>query len=218
MGRAFTIQERHGIWRAHTEVCWLCKEPVPFSEMEVDHVIPATLANFPDRLAEVITRLGLPPGFDVESFLNWRPSHRRCNGSKSDKHYDQPFIAIEILNGAKKSARAEQLAKQAVSDSKLDSAFATVLAAAIGGRLQEKQSAELQGALNTYLKWVPSQKLPLTPEVDISGGKLVMVKQPYGWGYGPEHPDVSWQMRCGVCGNPYFNGSRCTLCGNMDNE
>lgn len=25
-------------------------------------------------------------------------------------------------------------------------------------------------------------------------------------------------MRCGVCGNPYFNGARCTLCGNMEDD
>jgi hypothetical protein len=38
--------------------------------MQVDHVIPETLADNPEELAKTIQSLGLPENFDIQSFEN----------------------------------------------------------------------------------------------------------------------------------------------------
>ena len=213
--RVFTVPERYGIWLAHKQSCWICRTPVSYIDMQVEHIIPADLKNRQDELHALIEHLGLPSDFQIESYENWRPSHHNCNRDKADIPFDAPFIAVEIAKGRKASAEAKQLAEKVVSDRKLESAFATILTAVKQGKLK---GSDVEAALNIYSDSAPAEDVRISAEVVFSEGELVAIRQPFGVGYGPAGPNIPMRMRCGVCGNPYFNGSRCTLCGNMDNE
>ena len=103
----FSVAEREAIWTAHGERCWLCRRPLGFGEMEVDHIIPVDLKTKPSDFAEVVKVLGLPSDFEIESFENWRPSHGFCNGAKSGMPYDAPAVGIEIKSKSAQSAKAE---------------------------------------------------------------------------------------------------------------
>jgi hypothetical protein len=48
-------------------------------------------------------------------------------------------------------------------------------------------------------------------------GHIRTVKGPFGVGAGPSGY-ANPHMRCGVCGNPYFNGVRCISCGMMEDD
>ena len=80
--RRFTPFERLAVFVTHDEKCYLCNRPLDLLTMEVDHVIPESLQDNPKRLVEVVRLLGRPGDFDVNSYANWLPACRSCNGRK----------------------------------------------------------------------------------------------------------------------------------------
>lgn len=83
--RTFTTAERFAVWTHHDKRCWLCREPLPFKECTIDHVLPESLLDDPAALLEVLTEYGLPGTFKINGFENWLPSHIFCNQTKSTK-------------------------------------------------------------------------------------------------------------------------------------
>lgn len=223
--KIFTIPERNGIWIAHNQACWLCRRPVSFEDMQVEHMLPVDLKSRPDELARVLEKFGLEPGFDIESFDNWRPSHADCNSRKTDSGYDAPFIGIEIRRGRERSTKAKEISQKVISDRKLQGAIATILTAVEKGEASWESIGGLNEALSKYQAFYLAEKseeaedkLVMSSETIISDGRLRVERQPYGIGVGPADPDVPGHMRCGVCGNLFFNGARCTLCGTLDDD
>ena len=101
---------REALWQEFERRCWLCLRIVDFSELEIDHLIPQSLADSPDDLRAVLDRLGLPADFDVYSACNLRPAHGRCNRLKS--HRITPMIAFQIQAGEKAATRAADHARR----------------------------------------------------------------------------------------------------------
>jgi hypothetical protein len=54
----FSPDERYAVYTAYGEKCYMCRVPVAFSAIEVDHVVPESLAGDPGGLAEVRHTLG----------------------------------------------------------------------------------------------------------------------------------------------------------------
>src|SRR5688572_21907761 len=92
----FTPAERYAVWMVHGEKCYICTQPVDLKSMEVDHIIPESLLEDPDRLAEILTWLGRPEGFSLNSFANWMPACRPCNGKKADLIFE-PTPLVQVL-------------------------------------------------------------------------------------------------------------------------
>lgn len=224
--RQFSPPEREGIWVAHDEVCWLCKRPVGFTEMHIEHLIPVDLKNDPDALIELKRKLGLPPDFEIKSFENWRPAHSDCNLRKSGIATDAPFVGIEIERGRARAAKANELAKEIRSSALLSRAVAKVASACFHDQLTPNQIDYLTDAIPEFSTFHLAQRPPERQRDEINlgfgylvdDGRLRVVEQPYGIGVGPTGPEIAVHMRCPSCGNPYFNGARCTLCGTMDDD
>ena len=64
--------------------------------LEIDHIIPEHLQQA--RLDEVLAMLG-KPDFEVNSYFNWVPAHRKCNGDKSDWVFDESTIRYYLELG-----------------------------------------------------------------------------------------------------------------------
>lgn len=224
--KQFSPPEREGIWVAHGEVCWLCKRSVGFTDMHIEHLLPVDLVKNPVQLAKIKETLGLPPGFEIESFENWRPAHSDCNLRKSGIPIDAPFVGIEIERGRKRAAKAKLIASTIRTDASLNRAVAKVASARFNDELSKSQLDLLKDAVSEFYAFHQTHRRPehQGDEIDLGYGYLVadgalrVVKQPYGVGIGPAGPDVPNHMRCPSCGNPYFNGARCTLCGTMDDD
>ncbi len=75
--------ERYAVFNVHHERCWICRNPVAFSAMEVDHITPESLEG-KQELPGILVQLGQPPDFNLNSYENWMPAHRGCNGRKGD--------------------------------------------------------------------------------------------------------------------------------------
>ena len=82
--------------------------------MEVEHVIPQSLARRPNDLKAVIEQYGLPDNFDLFSFENLRPAHGTCNRLKSNSL--SPILAFEISHGVKKANNARNYLKKMSSE------------------------------------------------------------------------------------------------------
>jgi HNH endonuclease len=68
--------------------------------MDIDHVIPESLRADEKRYKELISRLGLPADFDICSYANLLPAHRRCNRAKSAKNLDRLPFYLQLASEA----------------------------------------------------------------------------------------------------------------------
>lgn len=96
--------ERHAIFTVHGEKCYMCNVPLTLQTMEIDHVIPQTLADEPGRLAKVVAELGRPPDFDVYSYENMLPACGPCNSAKSNMIWESSLLIQLHLQRAKSKA------------------------------------------------------------------------------------------------------------------
>lgn len=225
MSKIFKSAEKYAIWTAHGEKCWVCRKPLPFLELQIDHVVPAALKAEPEALAALIKALGLPVGFHIESYENYRPACSGCNRTKSDLPYDAPIVGIEILQRLDRSEKARRLAEKVVNDRTIEKSIALISTALERDGLDPKHLVALREMVGGFLTFHEAERAPeeVGETVDFGFGNVisrdglfVMVRQRYGIGRGPAGPEIPLGMRCGHCGNPYFNGARCTYCGMLD--
>lgn len=95
----FSSAERYAVWTAHREKCWLFGGGVSLGEM---------LEGTP-RLAQVVTDLGRPENFNVNSYENWAQAHFGCNGDKSDVVFEpSPLIQAWLQKAAARAEKARE--------------------------------------------------------------------------------------------------------------
>ena len=223
--RQFSDEERYAVYTVHAEKCYLCGVPVDLLSMEVDHVIPEALLDDPPKLAEVLAGFGLSPGFDLQSFANWMPACGPCNSRKRSRVFDPtPRIQLELQIAAEKAPKAAALAAEVVSSQKLTKSWNAIKRAAAGGYLRE----DLRAAICEFASQTAPHREPevaarpmrLTPLIEVisEAGGIRLVRGPYGVGGGPVGPDVHGSFRCSTCGHTAWNGARCVVCGQMDDD
>lgn len=223
----FSAAERYAVFTVHNEKCWLCGEPIGLLETEVDHVIPETLIG-DIALPIVLAELGLPAEFDINSFANWMPAHRRCNGEKSDTVFlPSPLIQLKLQSAMERANRAEALHDEYLSDRKISRAINILLAAQEVGGFAKRHKKMMKGLITTVeQEHEPNREqeergkpLFLAPWLEVvhENARWIALRGPGGLvGMRPKaerlHP--SWDCpRCGVTG---WNGARCITCGMLD--
>jgi len=107
----FSPFERFAVFLCHGERCYMCSCPLDLKTMEVDHVIPESLQNDPARLADVLASFSRPTTFSLNSYENWMPSCRPCNGKKLALVFEPtPLIQAVLQKAASKAGEAASLA------------------------------------------------------------------------------------------------------------
>ncbi|MDU8910025.1 hypothetical protein [Aestuariicoccus sp. MJ-SS9] len=135
-------------------------------------------------------------------------------------------MGLEILSKVDRSAKAKKRAEQVRSDHQPETNIAAIILALEAKTAKQEKREGLEVALRDYAAWHEAQRpdalrgepLDLGFGFLVSGGALRVVKQHYGYGAGRSGPNIPNHMLCPSCGNPYFNGARCTLCGTMDDD
>jgi hypothetical protein len=95
----FTYAQRYAVWKHHGSKCYWCDEPLGIQETTVDHFIPEYLESKPTELETVRSKYSLSPGFVINDYCNWLPSHARCNSvSKGSRLPKLTFQAIATLD------------------------------------------------------------------------------------------------------------------------
>lgn len=102
-GYKFTAAQRFAVYTVHGAVCYLNGEPLYLKAMRVDHVLPRSLKDDPERLSVILKDYGLPDDFDLDSFENWLPTCDPCNSAK----YKEPFRPTPIIQRYIDRARAK---------------------------------------------------------------------------------------------------------------
>lgn len=76
---------RQALWQAHNKRCAYTGEPIRFSDLQVEHIIPQRLFEHPDDLKSLLADLGLPGDFHKGQPKNLLPTSGFANRQKSDK-------------------------------------------------------------------------------------------------------------------------------------
>jgi mRNA-degrading endonuclease RelE of RelBE toxin-antitoxin system len=123
----FENPDREALWDTHGRKCFHCGcALLLLREMEVEHIIPESLADDQQALAELLKRIGLDPGFDVRGFENLAPSCKLCNSRKSDSLLPDRAIVIALTDIKRKlPALEKRLQKQQVARS-IESVLRTI--------------------------------------------------------------------------------------------
>lgn len=222
----FSAAERFAVYITHKERCYLCHKPLDFLTLEVDHIVPESLLGNPIRLKQVLKALGRPEDFFVNNFENWLPACRPCNGKKLEHVFEpSPMIQLLLQSAAKASKGARELSQEVVSTRNISNALGVLQRANENGILS--QATRL--ALEPLVAFQRTHRAPdmveapvkLTPlyEVLSENNDSQIVRGPYGVGQKSiaAHRDSSWN--CVNCGSiAAWNGARCVICGQMDDD
>src|ERR1700733_4213262 len=99
------FKERIAIMRAHNSICFYCKKLIDSLELlEIDHIIPESLPKH--QLAILLEKLE-KPNFEINSYFNWVPAHRGCNGPKSNHLMEEPNLRFFLELARKKEPAAK---------------------------------------------------------------------------------------------------------------
>jgi len=144
----FSAAQRYAIFLAHGMKCYMCKVPLDYASMAVDHVLPERLLATPSLFDATRSTLGLPASFELNSFENWMPTCAPCNGKKSALLFKpSPLILVELQQLAEKADRAREICAELVSTRQVSIALGVLERALEGGRSFDGSTQERLFAL-----------------------------------------------------------------------
>lgn len=192
---------------------------------QVDHIIPEYLADQPEELQSVISSYALPDSFDLNSFENWLPSCASCNNQKRGTVFKAlPIFAVQLQRASDKASKARELATETRSKQQVSRAITILEAANEKGTLGELQLSRLKPLVEYHNEHrepeLSDSPIMLAPLLEIlsQDGELITVKGPYGIGVGRANPPSYGNFRCSSCGHSAWNGARCVVCGEQDDD
>lgn len=95
--QTFSLEERIAFWKAHGQRCFYDGDPLAFSDLEIDHLVPESYANLSEQERnEALSALNLPHDYDVRAYYNLVSSCKRCNSRKSSKTLRPQFIGLSL--------------------------------------------------------------------------------------------------------------------------
>ncbi len=219
----FSPIERAAIYSTHNEKCYLCGCPLDLKSMEVDHIFPESLLEKPSELKAILDAFGLPSDFNINSFVNWLPACKTCNGMKNNRVFSPiPIIQVYIQCAAEKAPFAQKLAGEIVSKRKIANALNVLEQTLENDKLEDE-------IVQTLIKYIThnrpidlkGQPIHLTPlyEILTEQDGVQIICGPYGVGGKPTCNDHQSAFSCPMCGsNAAWNGARCVICGEMSDE
>ena len=209
------------MWTVHGERCWLCRQPMNYAEMHIDHIIPESLENSKE-LKEVLDEFGLPSNFSLNGWGNWMPAHGPCNVDKKEHVFEPaPIVLKQIDVALRKSNEAQKIHDKFLTDRKLETAFAQVMQAFEDGGLSESQLMELAKAAArehapNRAPEMRDQPVMLAPGLTVlsEDDHRYILQGPSGMtGFRPKGDNLHYTWHCPNCGITGWNGTRCIRCG-----
>ena len=118
--KPFSTALRHAVWEAHGRKCAYTGEPVDWSELEIDHVIP--VSSDQSQIAELRARGVIEANFDINSFENLLPTKSHRNSQKSSFIQNDRALIFFLSQAQKNREKAERIyASTGASDNALKS-------------------------------------------------------------------------------------------------
>jgi len=219
----FSPAERAAIYSTHGEKCYLCSKPLNLKTMEVDHVIPESLLKKPAELQAALKAFGLPADFDLNSFANWLPACSPCNGTKNDLVFEPtPIVQVYLQRAIARAVDAQALAAETVTERKIANALNVLERARDDGKLDDEVIQTLSEFISRHRQPdLSGQPIRLSPlyEIITEHNGTQLVRGPYGVGGRPAIRDPHSSFSCPNCGSiAAWNGARCVICGELNDE
>ncbi len=107
----FTLAEHFAIWRVYGKKCFYCEQPLAFTAITIDHVVPEHVSDDAEQLQAIKILYGLNPDFSINDYCNWVPAHPHCNRGKGATVYPAKPALIMILE--KVQRKGKQARKEA---------------------------------------------------------------------------------------------------------
>lgn len=79
---------RRALWEVYNTKCFYTGIPLEYTDMELDHIIPASYKDKPDELSRLLKQCGLNADFDLNSIHNLVPTNKFNNNRKSDMEFE----------------------------------------------------------------------------------------------------------------------------------
>ena len=134
---------RIGLWEAHGRRCTYCGDPLPYRELEIDHIIPQHLRGNLQSLAELLSTLGLARDFDLNDPRNLQPAHRHCNAKKAGMIFQPQNARFYLELASRVAGRVAKEEQEYLRRSRADRILAALQLALESGDLSREQVAEL---------------------------------------------------------------------------
>lgn len=219
----FSPAERAAIYSIHGEKCYICSTPISLKTMEVDHVIPESLLEKRDELNAALEALGLPEDFSVNSFANWLPACRPCNGKKSNTVFKPSLlIQLHLQDASSKAEKTKERTAETLSDKRIATALNVLERAHQDGKLDDETIESLVDFLSrNRLPDLADEPIRLTPLYEILSNEngIQIIRGPYGVGGRPAAQGAHSSFDCPNCGRAAaWNGARCVICGEMNDD
>ncbi len=116
---------RRTLWTVYNKKCFYCSKPIPYNNLQVDHLIPKSLIK-----EKAIKLYDLKEDFELNSYYNLVPTCFPCNNRKRSTTYDKNAILFYLEEIKKKIPKIKQLEekfKNMDKKSELSAAFSTAL-------------------------------------------------------------------------------------------
>jgi hypothetical protein len=101
----FTIAEHFSIWRVYGQKCFYCEQPLAFTEVTIDHIIPEHISDDAEQLQAIKIQYGLNTDFSINDYCNWVPAHPHCNRGKGTTVYPATPALIMILEKVQRKGK-----------------------------------------------------------------------------------------------------------------
>ncbi|MBP2443803.1 HNH endonuclease [Rhizobium leguminosarum] len=189
--QVFSAQVREAIWTAHGHKCLYCTEPLLFTGLVIDHVIPE--ATTYSELQAIIERIGLRPGFDIYNWENHAPVCYECNKGKLDTPFHDAFLSIILKKIEARLPKVVELIKKAKDEWELDKVLRTIVKAVDAGKFSYDDIVKHVEIMKRFPHGIRGSKGPTPPQ---SPEKRVLGIEFSGhWGKLKLSPVVQEQIR-----------------------
>ncbi len=101
----FTIAEHFALWRVYGQTCFYCEQPLAFTEITIDHIIPEHISDDVEQLQAIKFQYGLDTDFAINDYCNWVPAHPHCNRGKGTTIFPPTPAVIMILEKVQRKGK-----------------------------------------------------------------------------------------------------------------
>ncbi len=113
----FSLHQRYAVHTVHDGKCYICGHDIDLLETTVDHVIPSSLLQKPEKLQTVFLEFGLPADFELNDYSNWMPCCHPCNNWKRARVFRRtPLFENALRTAGAKAVAATELEARTIDD------------------------------------------------------------------------------------------------------
>ena len=150
---------RRALWEAHNKRCAYSGEPIRFSDLQIEHIVPKRIFDEPEKLKSLLVELGLPEDFQRDNPKNLLPTLGFSNRQKSDS-VDPLQLTHALNNASSKLSNVKEIYNQIKSNDEIDIAklrlfhgvrTGEISTSDIGALLNEVRIGNTSGILNRPL-------------------------------------------------------------------